>query len=174
MSLKNEIYKNPKEKTFNFSLIFLIFVITITIGLYWYNYYLSWINNSLNKEITLKQQALTEKQQQQVLKVYNLYTLNKQTINKLDKYSQIKNFINHLDYITNKYSLIFKGFSYDSWELMTTAYTVSDNKTIDYQKTVKFLREYKRDKNALFTIKPIKWVNTFDNKQKFKITFKIK
>ena len=174
MSLENEIYKESKIKILNLPFVFLILVLVLTIWLYWYNYFLSGKISDLDNELTQKQKILAEKKQQQLLKVYNLYTLNKQTIARLNKYSQIRIFMNHLEYITNKYNVIFKGFNYKSWELTTMAYTVSDNEVIDYQKTVNFLREYKKDKNALFTIKPIKWVNTFDNKQKFEITFKIK
>ncbi len=173
MSLKNEIYKK-NNNSFNFSLLFLVLVIILTIWLYWYNYYLGWVNNNLENEYIQKQKLVAEKKQQEKLKVYSLYITNKNTIDRLKKYSQIRSFINHLTYISNKYWVIFKWFSYSNWKLSTTVYTVSDSNKIDYQKTVEFLREYKKDKTALFNIEPIKWISTFESNQKFNITFKLK
>jgi hypothetical protein len=174
MTLENEIYKSPKSKTVTISTIFLALVVLLTIVLYWYNYYISWVNNDLKNEISAKQKLVAEKKQEKKLKVYSLYMMNKSVIDKLEKYSKIRTFINHLDLISSKYWISFKGFNYSNWELKTTAYSVSDSKSIDYQKTVNFLRNYKADKKALFNIVPLKWVETLDSKQKFTITFKIK
>ena len=174
MTLENEIYKSPKSKTFTFSTIFLWLVVLLTIWLYSYNYYLEWKNNELKDEFTQKQKLVAEKKQQKKLKVYSLYTMNKASIEKLKKYSKIKLYINHLYSIENKFNIIFKWFNYSNWEIKTTAYSVSDSKNIDYQKTVKFLREYSKSSSSLFNIKPIKWVNTLESKQKFPIVFKIK
>jgi hypothetical protein len=174
MTLESEIYKSPKSKVFTFSTISLLLVVILTIWLYWYNYYLDWVNKELETEIFTKQKLVAEKKQQKKLKVYSLYMMNKPIINKLEKLSNVRSYINHLDLISNKYWIIFKWFSYSNLEIKTLAYSVSDSKNIDYQKTVNFLRNYKKDKKALFTIKPIKGVNTFESKQKFEITFKIK
>jgi len=157
MTLENEIYKSPKSKVFTFSTMFLWLVILLTIWLYSYNFYLEWKNNELKDECSAKQKLVAEKKQQKKLKIYSLYTMNKANIDKLEKYSKIKLYINHLESITNKYNIIFKWFSYFNWEIKTIAYSVSDAKSIDYQKTVKFLREYKKDSKALFNIEPIKW-----------------
>ncbi len=174
MTLEKDIYKSPKSKSFTFSLAFLLFVVTLTIGLYWYNYYLSWENLKLESQYKEKQKLVAEKKQQKQLKIYSLYTINKWAIDRLDKYSQIRKYINHLEQISNKYWVIFKWFSISNWIVMTNWYTVSDDNGIDYQKTVNFLRNYKKDKRALFNIVPIKWVDTFDSNQKFNLTFKIK
>jgi len=174
MTLENEIYKSPKSKVFTFSTIFLWLVILLTIGLYSFNFYLEWKNNDLKEEYSTKQKLVAEKKQQKKLKIYSLYTMNKSAIDKLEKYSKIKLYINHLESISNKYHIIFKWFAYNNWEIKTLAYSVSDAKNIDYQKTVKFLREYKKDSKALFNIEPIKLVNTLESSQKFPIVFKIK
>ena len=174
MTLENEIYKSPKSKVFTFSNVFLWLVILLTIILYSYNFYLEWKNNDLKNEYTVKQKLVAEKKQQKKLKIYSLYTMNKANIDKLEKYSNIKLFLNHLESITNKYHIIFKWFNYSNWEIKTIAYAVSDSKSIDYQKTVKFLRDYQKDSRALFNIQPIRWVNTLESSQKFPIVFKIK
>jgi len=143
-----------KEKWFNWlslSIWFLIVIILLTVSLFAYNTYIEWKNASLEKQITEKEKAIKEKQKNQLIQVYDLYTRNKSIIKKLEKQSDIVSVINHLDEIALKYSIELSGFDYNAWEVKTKALSSSDWwntlwSSSSYKKTYDFIKKYREDK----------------------------
>lgn len=176
---EKKVYKNKKISTLYMSIWFLIFSIILTGGLYAYNITLANQNTELNNEIKTKNNSISELEKDQNIIISSLYNSNKSSIKKLEDYSKITLYINHLLKLSRIYNIDFKWFRYSAWKLSTTAISSSEwVESLNYEKTANFIKKYRENKNkdALFDLELIKNISTknewVDNE--FNITLNLK
>ncbi len=154
-------------------LVVLLFSIFLTVGLYFYNYYLE---NSLDSiKIEVKEiDELTEKlKNDKNIQVYNLVDLNRTKLLGLEKKSRIMDFINHVRALEKTYSIIFKGFSYNNWNLSMQATAPFWEDTLASNKVSLFIKSYRETSWNPFELTFINsfiWYDTIN----FNVNFKLK
>jgi len=167
MDLKTQkIYKKEKINSFYLSIWFLIISILITTGLYFYNLNIIKANAEINSNIKIKTKSISELEKDPNVIASSLYNLNKTSINKLEDYSKITTYINHIYDLSKTYNINFKGFNYSLGKLNTTVIANSDSFwNINYMKAAKFIKEYRENvnNNFLFDLELVKSVTTKDD-----------
>jgi uncharacterized protein HemX len=103
-----KIYKKKSSGSLYVSILFLVSSILLTVGIYFYNINLIDINNKLDNEINIKQSSIEELEQNSNILISSLYNSNKNSIKKLNDYSKITLFINHILELGRIYGLDFK------------------------------------------------------------------
>lgn len=161
-----------KKNNLQYSIVFLVIIILITGGLYWYNSYVISKNNDLEQEISLlKSQIITAKKDRGVL-VSTLLESNKKILQQLENRNDISSFITHMWIMERSYNLKFQGFQYVNWVINTDvsfeskksdiANNVWIDATLAYKDTVEFIKKYRNNKNAPFILEFINMVNGTD------------
>ena len=172
--LKQEVYKNSSKKSTFLAIVFLVLIILLTFGVSSYNTYLENNMEIIKADIIKKEASIKTKQENKLVQVYNLYTLNKQVLERLEKYSKITTYMNELDRIRRVYNLNFKGFDYSNGELVIEATTVSNEIDLDYKKTANFIKRYRLSKTSLFDLGFVDTIETEADKQIFTLTLNVK
>lgn len=155
-------------------MLFLVFVLIITIVLFFYNTHLKKENSQILSRISKIESTIDKIEKNPEVQVYSLLDMNSSFINKLEKRNDIIGHIKHLNYIQNKYWLDFDWFSYSNWKITTTAKSESTTDNwIAYTKTVSFIKNYRESKDAKFDLE---FINSFDwmNTIKYNISFGLK
>lgn len=174
-------YIESKKVSLVWPIIFLVIVVVTTLWLHWYNYYLQkQVENLRTKSIELNNTAETLNNNPEI-QAYLLLDGNKNIINELDKRSKITDYMKHLDSLQTKekYDLVFEGFSINKWEITTTVTTSSsiDGNTqsgsLAYEKTARFIKEYRNDQDALLDLGFVNLIEWMDN-MKYNVVFTIK
>jgi len=160
LEINKKNYKKRKIDSNYLSIWFLIFSIVLTGALYFYNMSLQSNIKDLQTSIETKENSINNLEKQAKIFASSLYDYNKFTINKMEDYSKISMYINHLWNISRKYNIDFKWFKYSNWKLNTEAIASSDSVGINYKKVVKFIKEYRENKDlsALFDLGLVKSV----------------
>ena len=182
MEIKTQakFYKKKKIDSFYLSIWMFIFILLLTWALYFYNLSLEKNISNLDNQIDLKTSALNNLKQDKNVIISKLYFANKNSIEKLNNYSQITTFIRHLYTLRREYNVDFKWFRYNLGKLSTIVIAESDSLWVNYDKTYNFINKYRKDPNAFFSLNLIKsiktanqWVlNIFDIEMKLKNNFK--
>ena len=166
IEIKKKTYNKKKLSANIVSLLFLIFTIILTWGLYIYNTSLTNTNISLDESIVVKEQSIKEIEKNANIVASSLYNANKKSIDKLEDYSKISYYINHILKLRSIYSVDFKWFKYSGWKLSTTVISSSNSAWINYKKVAKFIKEYRENKDliALFDLELVKNITTTNNR----------
>ena len=164
MDLESKKPYRPKRKNYLvLSVLFLIFSLLATVGLYFYNINLVNNNKILDDEINLKEASIKELERDSKVLIYRLYKSNIKSIQKLNDYSNINLFIDHIMKISRIYSINFKWFNYSSWKLSLSAVASSDSSwKLHYQKISEFINKYRENQNleSLFDLSLVKNIST--------------
>lgn len=172
--VKQEIYKNKGSRFIYIVTFFFVLILFLTLSLYFYNSHLDNKISNLEDEISQKEVSIKSKKDNKLIQIYNLYTLNKVALDRLEKYSKITKYIDHLSEISSVYNLNFSWFNYSAWVLNTKVTSISDERWIDYQKTANFIKSYRNDTNVLFTLDFINKITSQDDRQEFDVTFELR
>ena len=176
--MKKKNYNKKKISATTMSLWFFILIIIITLGLYVYNIKLISSNTSLNESISIKEQSINSLKKNPNIIASSLYNTNKKSIDKLEDYSRISIYINHIIKLRSIYSIDFRWFKYSWGKLSTTVVSSSDSVWINYKKVVRFIKEYRENKDlvALFDLELVKNIvsknNWVDNEFNINLTLK--
>ena len=171
----SEIYAKKKYNSTLISIAFLVFTVFLFVGLFAYNSFLENENENKSKTIQEKEVSIKVLKSNPAIQAADLYDINKTTIKRMDKYSQITSFINHLNGLRAKYGLKVKGFSYNSWKLKSSAYMISSNDKKAYERLAKFIKEYREDEKSLFKLDFISRIdNNIDDKEKIGLNLTLK
>lgn len=173
-------YIDSKKKSLVWPIIFLLLVITLTIALFSYNIYIQKkVDDFITKTSDLHK-TINNINSKKEVQVYTLIESNKNIINELEKRSKITEYMKHMDSLVSpkKYNINFEGFSINKGKIMTsisTQSTLENNSTgsLAYEKTVNFIRNYRKDPEALLNLDFVGLVEWMDN-MKYNITFSIK
>jgi len=174
---KTQLIKTYKNSYFG-SISFFVFVILLSIWLFFYNNELEKNSKMLQTSITKYTKSIDSYELNKEFKVYSLIQVNKKNLNVLNKNSQINKFLDHMDYIENTYNLEFRGFNLNNWLIWTSIIINTDDyNQIDYklayQKLVNFIWEYRKDPKAIFDLDFVNKISGHDQ-MKFDINFIIK
>lgn len=174
---KTEIIKNTKN-THLTSILFLIFVLVLTIWLYFYNNHLIVEQAKKESVISEYEKSIDSYKENKELKMYSLVQLNSKSLDLLEKNSKVTNFLDHMDYIKNTYDIDFRWFTLNKTFISTSILVKSDEYSemeyrLAYQKLVDFISKYKDDENSLFDLSFINRI-VWHDEMKLSINFTIK
>jgi len=158
-----KVYKKKGASSLYMSILFLIISILLTLGIYFYNINLISTNNELDNEINIKQSSIEELEKDSNIVISSLYNSNRNSIKKLNDYSNITVFINHVLKLSRIYGVDFKWFNYSGWRLWLSVTSSSDSWwSINYKKVAKFISDYRKNENkqALFDLGLVKNIVT--------------
>jgi len=151
MEIKTQakIFKTKEKNPLKISIFFLSLILLITIWLYFYNYSIENKINELKKDIQTKTNSIKQLEQNKKIVISRLYNANKTSIQRLEDYSMITTYINHLYYLQRIYNINFKWFNYSNWNIKTTVLASSDWISTDYKKTYNFIKNYRENSDSL-------------------------
>ena len=163
--------KNLWGLTFGISL--LVISIIIPVVLYFYNSSIVSKNNDLDVSIAELNASIEEQRKDSNVQVYQLISDNGGAIRKMEAYSQITDFLDHIAYIEKRHKLIFDGFNYSSGVLSTKWSVSSSRWTAAYKTVADFIKEYRSDTEALFDLDFVNQI-TGSSQMSFGIKFNVK
>lgn len=140
--------EKKRDFLFRFSVGLFIVVLISTASLYFYKSSLEWSLNDVNSEISNLNKSISDLKTDKALQVYNLYNLNKTTIDNEFKKSNVNVYVNYLRLTASKYGLQFNWFNYDTKKLSTTLTSTTDT-NLGYLKLIKFIADYRTTTNDL-------------------------
>lgn len=151
--------EEKKDKLFRFSVWFFIFVLLVTLWMYFYKYNLDSSLSKTKNEISQIEKSVSELSSDKKIQVYSLYNANKSIIDNEFRKSDVNTYINYLKLTSRKYGVLFDTFNYDGAKIMTNiiATTTTD---LAYLKMVKFISDYRTgtdDLVKLWFISSITW-----------------
>jgi len=173
MAVDSKLYTQGKAKGIYYSFIFLILVILGTVGLYFYNNYLSEQNESLLSQINQRQSSIDALRQDKNIEAYYIYNLNQEILSELGEKSQISTFVKHALSTMIGYDITFDSFTYSNGEISMNVVSESSDKGLAYTKVVKFLNEYNKNQRSIFELQPVENF-TWQDSIKFPISFIVK
>lgn len=131
-------------------IVFFIFCLLLSGGLYAYNYKLKKDIEDTQKTIRKQDESIQELLADSQVHAYKMFLDNKATFDSLEKFSQISEFIQELTKISKKYALDFENISIDQGVIKISGIaTSSENIKSSYQKISKFVSEYNASQKAL-------------------------
>ncbi len=173
MTEKKFILSNKKKLPI-WAIWFLVFVLFISIWLFFYNNYLDKKNSDINSRIESIESNISEIEKDPKVELYSLLKINSWLIAELEKRNNVTEYINHLYSIWNVYGLKFDWFSFADWKIISTATSEStQDGWIAYNKTTEFISDYRTSENAKFDlnfIESFEWMDTM----KFNVNFDLK
>lgn len=161
---KNELIK---------PLIFLWFIVVISLGLFLFNWRLDYTNGQLDKKISERESDIKVLEADPKIQVYSLIEANKSTIVSLEKRSMITKYINHIKSISKKYDVNFEWFTIANWDISTVSLVNSTDKWLAYAKTRDFIKNYRLDDKALFNLDFVSSIEWGDS-MRIPLLFKLK
>lgn len=173
-AVDTKFYDKKKSSTFYIAVLFLLIILAITGGLFFYNSQLQKQNIDLNSQIEQLSSSIKNIQQDSNIQAYSIYEKNQDFLEKLAEQSKIPSFVSHLRKHFAIHGLDSKGFSYSQWWISVELSAQTNESGYAYQKVVKFLRDYNALwEDALFTPR---FVAVFDGYDKINFTgdFKLK
>ncbi len=165
LDINKKVYKKKKRNSLYIASWFLIFIISLTAWLYFYNTFLENKNNNTRESIVKKEQSIKNLESIPKIIASSLYNANKWAITQMWYRSEITSFINHIYDLKRKYNIQFKWFNYSNWHLSTQVIATSDWFWINYEKIVRFIEQYRlnKDKSALFDLWLVRSVTTVND-----------
>ncbi|QFR38761.1 hypothetical protein A9Q91_00820 [Candidatus Gracilibacteria bacterium 28_42_T64] len=170
---KDKVVKKATNPYFS-SLLFLVLVLVLTGAITFYNSILEKETLELRAQTQLYDQNIAEIEKEKKIQIFALLQANKKTMNSLEGRSQITKIINHIDFIQEKYHIRLIGFNLSSGKLETKALVESNETGIAYQKVGHFVKEYRKDSEALFELGFVDHVSGGENSMKFNVSFSLK
>lgn len=174
--MDEKLVNSKKDKTVIFAMIFLVFVIILTIWLFVVNFFYQKSIDKISAENENISKAIENFKSKKELQLYSLISSYKWELSEKEKNSQILTFLEHLDEIEKKYEVNFSWFNLDSGEIKTEVTVrklwIKWEKEA-YSKVKNFIENYRDDKDALFDVK---FINSFEwmDEIKFNLSLKIK
>ena len=153
--------------------VLLVFALISTVWIYIYNWILEWQNNKLDLNISWIDAKIKNVEKDPNLQIFNLLTNNKKTIERFESHSQITTFINRMELIEGKYQVIFEWFSYSNGVISTLMTNSPDSSIIAYKVISDFIKWYRTDKKAYFTL-PFIWRVSGSKTMQMNVKFNVK
>lgn len=161
-AVDTKFYDKKKQKMLYVSVVFFIFVLLLTGGLYVYNMQLSKANAAGKSELSKIESSIFELEAVDNIQTYKLFKRNQKFLEKANCRSQIPSFITHLRRNFVKYGLEAKGFVLSEDSVSTDISVNSSDTEKAYQKISKFLTQYPEAESSLFSLNHIGDYNWYD------------
>lgn len=149
-----------------------IFVITISIWLYFYNSVLSKEVDGIKSEISFIESNVGKIKEDEKVKLYTLIKANSIFLDRYKYISNIPKYINNLSYLSKKYNISFEWFTYSNGELSTLATSTNDSLNLSYLKVKNFVEYFRNSEENIFALNFIDsfiWQENITFNTKFKI-----
>lgn len=171
IALKNADYNKMK-----YSIILFVFILILNIWLYFYNSYLTKQITQSSESLAKVEQNIKEINSDDKVKLYTLVKANKETLKKFSLMSNIPEYINTLKSLWQTYQISFENFSYNESVLQTTVIAIDDGVSLWYQKTQKFISNFRNNETRNKELFSLWFVDAFDgqSQMKYNVKFKIK
>jgi len=170
----NEIKKgkNPK-KNLTLSVIFFLIVILATVWIKVYSNSIEEKNNNLKMDIEAVVASIDEIKKDEKTQIYELLQRNKKSIERKTALSNIPNFVGTMKQMSEDYEINFNGFNYSNGIISCEAKAKTSNSGLAFEKTAKFIKDYRASEEALFNVG---FINSFDgtNEIAFNIELEVK
>ncbi len=168
-------YKNDSKnyKGMNISIILFVFVLLATIWLYFYNMTVVSKIESTQSEIVKVEESIKKINEDDKVKLYMLIQANKTYLEKFKYLSNIPVFVNSLKELSRTNRVLFEGFSYADWEIISYAKAQNDAVSLASVKVTKFLEYFRKKTEHIFSL----WfVNSFEGQENinFSVKFQVK
>jgi len=173
MAIDQNFYADKKNKNLLYSGGFLWLIILISIGIFFYNSFLINQNRELEDQIVTHNASINEVKKDKKIQIKELVDMNKWVLLELEKKSDIVNYIKHLKLLNSKYGISLEGFDYAWWKIATTVKITSDERWVAYGKLIKFIEDYRLNKDALFDLLFVNTISGHDSIE-FTANFKLK
>lgn len=174
MANSSENIVNDKySKTLYASLGIFIFVLILTIWLYFYNNSLSKKIVNTTSDIAKVDDSIKKINEDWKVRIYNIIKNNTVFIENYKKLSQITDFIWTLNWLSKDYNVSFTSFSYSNATIKTQAVVKNDDISLSSEKLNKFLSDFRLKDDHKFSLS---FINNFSWQEqiKFNVEFKIK
>lgn len=174
MVTSNE-YKNDQKikKTFYITAAIFAFVVVLNVGLYFYNSYLTGVNEDLSSNLAAVESNINTINQDPAIKLYTLINANKNYLDKYVHLSNIPEFINNLKDLSKNYSVKFQWFAYADGKVSSYATTSDDEVSLGSTKAKKFVEYFRKKDDNIFKL----WfINSFEwqTEVRFNVDFQVK
>ncbi|MGE4444165.1 MAG: hypothetical protein AB7E37_04200 [Candidatus Altimarinota bacterium] len=168
-------YKNDSKvyKSMNLSIILFVFVLFITIGLYFYNMTIVSKINSTQTQVANLEESIKKVNEDEKVKLFTLIQSNRSYLEKYKALSNIPLFINTVKELGRTNRVIFEGFSYSDGEIISQVTAQNDAVSLASVKTAKFLEYFRKKDDHIFSLG---FVNSFQGQDSlsFPVKFKVK
>ena len=148
-------------------------VIIVTIALWFYNNNIKNTIEEINAQKNTIQEGINAAHKNPELVVYSLIQSNTKGLDNLEKFSQITTYIKELRRMALKYKFNINGFYLSGGTLSTDVTTNSGDYGIAYKLVRDFIKDYRGDEDAIFTLDFIDSIVGYDS-MKYSIQLDIK
>ncbi len=132
MSIHEGGSKTPSH--FLWGIVFFIFVVIVTIVIFWYKHKVATENNNLTQQISELQTTLSTLRKDKDVQAYELYDKNRTQLDILTYNSQVPLFYNEISRLSRLYNFEFSNFSFNKWAIKLSALAKSDSSERWYEK----------------------------------------
>lgn len=168
-------YISKKSSLSTWPIAFLLIVILATAWVAFYNHTLDKENNKILSDIRNREANIKELNSDPRIQIYSLLEANSFAFKELEKRNKITEYIKHLEWISNIYWMEFDWFNFSDWKVTTSARVNStDDWAIAYEKTVRFIRNYRSSESALFNLNFISSIDWWADSMRFNLDFDLK
>jgi len=164
--------KNPK-KNLTLSVIFFLIVVLATVWIKLYSNSIEAKNEKLQMDIDEVVASINEIKKDEKTQIYELLQRNKKAIERKELLSDIPNFVGTMKQMSEDFEVEFDGFAYSNGVISCETKASTDNASLAYQKTAKFIKDYRASEEAIFNIG---FINAFDgtNEMMFNVELEVK
>lgn len=157
-----KFYEKKKSQTFYVAVVLLVLVIAITVGLHYYSY--TQTATLQENKVTLEQveKSILDIEQDEKVEIYSIYATNKQLFIKMAEASKIPVMVNHLKRVFTIQWVTYKWFAYNDGVAQIDLSLDTNDSGYAYEKVTKFLKNYRENEEALFTIDQISSFTWYD------------
>ncbi|MCD5375082.1 hypothetical protein LR010_01355 [Candidatus Gracilibacteria bacterium] len=174
LAVDTKFYEKKKSSTFYTAVGFLLLVLVLTGGMFFYNTQLDKQNTELETQITQLSTSIESLKLDPNIQTYSIYERHEAFLTKLAKESNIPSFVAHLKKYFAISGIDAKGFNYSQGVVSVSLSSQTNDNGYAYQKVVKFLRDYNNlGEEALFTAQFVPVFEGYD-RINFKGEFKLK
>lgn len=157
-----KFYEKKKSQSFYTALFLFLLVITITGVLYYYSYTQNNTLQTYKTTLTQVEKSISEIQKDEKIQIYSIYAENKDVFRQLAEWSKIPSMINHLKRVFSIQWVNYSWFSYRDGKATTELSLETNDSWYAYEKLTKFLKNYRGNEEALFTIGQISSFSWYD------------
>lgn len=157
-----KFYEKKKSQTFYVAVALIFLVIAITAGLYYYSYTQT---KTLQENAAILEQvkeSISVIEEDEKVQVYSVYAKNIPLFRKMAEASKIPVMINHLKRVFTIQGVTYKWFSYGEGKAQIELSLETNDSGYAYEKVIKFLKNYRENEEALFTIDQITSFTWYD------------
>lgn len=153
MAASGEYQNDVKsKKTFTYSIILFVWVLVLTLGIYFYNVSLQSKMEKKQQELQKIEANIIQLKQDKSLELYTLVESNKSYLETFAYRSDIPLFIRTFRELSKKFQVVFWGFSYSDGVITSDVRAQSDVLGSASSKASKFIEAFRKQDDQIFSL----------------------